>query len=405
MRGADLLTPGAAWPAGGSTTGNDGPDHTRQVSPRLPGEWWRHLWSRRPRLEVLVHTSDVAEPGTGTLPRGQHDAPGAGRTDGSDLGAARGGDSGGGPGFDRQVARDGYAWWYVDALSDDGRHGLTLIAFIGSVFSPYYAWARRRGRGEPENFCSLNVALYGASGKRWALTERGRGALERTAETLSIGPSALHWDGSALTIDIDEVTAPVPRRLRGRVRLHPGALVKQPIALDVPGRHHWRPIAPSSRVEVAMERPSLRWTGGAYLDTNFGTEPLEDGFVRWDWSRTGLDDGAAILYDIERRAGGQKRLALRISPRGEVEAFDPPPKASLPTTSIWRIARATQADQGQSAEVVETLEDTPFYARSVIRSQLLGEPVKAFHESLSLDRFRQPWVQVLLPFRMPRLAR
>ncbi len=37
-------------------------------------------------------------------------------------------------------------WWYVDALSDDGRHGLTLIAFIGSVFSPYYAWARRRAR-------------------------------------------------------------------------------------------------------------------------------------------------------------------------------------------------------------------------------------------------------------------
>ncbi len=40
----------------------------------------------------------------------------------------------------------GYAWWYVDALSDDGRHGLTLIAFIGSVFSPYYAWRAGGGR-------------------------------------------------------------------------------------------------------------------------------------------------------------------------------------------------------------------------------------------------------------------
>lgn len=154
-----------------------------------------------------------------------------------------------------------------------------------------------------------------------------------------------------------------------------------------------------------MERPSLRWTGGAYLDTNFGTEPLEDGFVRWDWARTGLGDGAAILYDIERRNGGRKALALRIEPDGQVEHFEPPPPARLPTTSIWRIARATQADAAQSASVVETLEDTPFYARSVVRTHLLGEPVKAFHESLSLDRFRQPWVQVLLPFRMPRLAR
>ena len=44
--------------------------------------------------------------------------------------------------FDTPVPDGGYAWWYLDALSDDGRHGLTVIAFIGSVFSPYYAWAR-----------------------------------------------------------------------------------------------------------------------------------------------------------------------------------------------------------------------------------------------------------------------
>jgi hypothetical protein len=48
----------------------------------------------------------------------------------------------GGPGFDATVGGDGgYIWWYVDALSDDGVHGLTMIAFIGSVFSPYYAWS------------------------------------------------------------------------------------------------------------------------------------------------------------------------------------------------------------------------------------------------------------------------
>jgi carotenoid 1,2-hydratase len=57
-------------------------------------------------------------------------------------------------------------------MSDDGRHGLTIIALIGSVFSPYYAWARRRGPTDPEHFCALNVALYGVD-KGWAMTERG----------------------------------------------------------------------------------------------------------------------------------------------------------------------------------------------------------------------------------------
>ncbi len=43
-----------------------------------------------------------------------------------------------------EVARRGYAWWYIDAVSDCGSHALTIIAFVGSVFSPYYAWARRK---------------------------------------------------------------------------------------------------------------------------------------------------------------------------------------------------------------------------------------------------------------------
>ena len=49
-----------------------------------------------------------------------------------------------GPRFDAPVVRGGYSWWYVDALSDDGKNGITLIALIGSVFSPYYAAMRRR---------------------------------------------------------------------------------------------------------------------------------------------------------------------------------------------------------------------------------------------------------------------
>ncbi len=88
------------------------------------------------------------------------------------------------------------------------------------MFSPFYAWSRRRGRGDPEQHCALNVALYGRP-KRWAMTERGRHAVYRDATQLRIGPSLLHWDGDALAIDIDEVTAPLPARIRGTVRVHP----------------------------------------------------------------------------------------------------------------------------------------------------------------------------------------
>ena len=52
--------------------------------------------------------------------------------------------------------------------------------------------------------------------------------------------------------------------------------------------------------------------------------------------------------------------------------------------------------------MVRTLEDAPFYARSLVAAKLLGESVILMHESLSLDRFRMPVVQAMLPFRMPR---
>jgi carotenoid 1,2-hydratase len=309
------------------------------------------------------------------------------------------------------VARNGYAWWYLDALSDDGRHGLTAIAFLGSVFSPWYAWARRRADGaDPMEHCALNIALYGGRG-RWAMTERPAAAVERSPDTLRIGPSALRWDGDSLRVQVREVSAPVPKRLRGEIRLWPsGAPNRRGFVLDPAGagRHRWTPIAPAARVEVALEEPALRWSGPAYCDTNDGDAPLEQDFTRWDWCRAPLPGGGAgVLYNVEPREGAPHSLALRVRPGGEVEDASPaPPPARLPPTRIWRMPRPFRAEAGGAEPaVVRTLEDTPFYARSVVSTRMSGAPVQAVHESLSLDRFRAPWVQAMLPFRVPRARR
>ena len=82
-------------------------------------------------------------------------------------------------------------------------------------------------------------------------------------------------------MQIDEVTVPFPSRIRGSVRLHPIALVDNPMALDAEGHHRWRPIAPCARVEVSLTHPALRWSGSGYLDSNAGDEPLEDAFSGW----------------------------------------------------------------------------------------------------------------------------
>ena len=248
-------------------------------------------------------------------------------------------------------------------------------------------------------FCAVNAVLYGPAG-RWAMTERGAGALQRSATELAIGPSSLRWDGAGLTIHLDEWAMPIPRRLRGTVRLHPAALYSQRFTLDAPGLHRWQPIAPGARVEVTLDSPGLHWSGPAYFDTNTGDGPLEEAFTSWEWSRASTKSGAAVLYEAQRQDGTGQCLALRFDGAGSVAPFEPPVSVKLPRTR-WRVPRNTRSEA--SARVTRSLEDTPFYARSVLSARLLGEEVTAVHESLSLNRFRAPWVQAMLPFRMPRV--
>ncbi len=294
--------------------------------------------------------------------------------------------------------RDGYVWWYVDALSADGRQGLTIIAFIGSVFSPYYAWDQAR---DPFNHCAVNVVLYGERANRFCMTERGRAALERDSDHIRIGPSGLHWDGTTLTIRLDEVTAPIPSRVRGTVRLRPPGFTPGPHHLDAAGRHRWWPMAPSSPVEVDLTEPGLSWRGSAYFDTNHGDTALEAAFTDWTWCRADLRDGAAILYDVHRRDGSSQNLTLCFAADGTPREIAPPPHAALPATRLWRMPRHTRSDDAE-AQVVRTFEDTPFYARSHLAATLRGEQVRPVHESLSLIRFGNPLVRLMLPFRMPR---
>ena len=64
-----------------------------------------------------------------------------------------------------------------------------------------------------------------------------------------------------------------------------------------------------------------------------------------------------------------------------------------------------RSDAGAPARVQQTLEDTPFYVRSVLRvGGLLGERVTSMHETLNVPRLVSLPVQLMLPLRMPRRA-
>jgi carotenoid 1,2-hydratase len=279
---------------------------------------------------------------------------------------------------------------------------VTLIAFVGSVFSPFYYRARQAGSADPMDHCAVNLAVYDRSRRSWALTEWPGTAVERREDALGIGTSRLEWRGDVLEARIDERTAGRGGRIRGTLRIHPHALMGIPHHLDGAGRHTWWAVAPSARIEVELDSPALSFTGTGYHDANAGTRPLERDFRSWMWSRSSLEGGTAVLYDVDRREGGPLSLS-RLFPAhgGEPGEVDAPYRVDLAGTA-WRSRRAIRTDGSAAPWVMRTLEDSPFYSRSLVTTALEGRRVVTMHEALDLDRFTSPLMQRMLPYRVRR---
>lgn len=273
---------------------------------------------------------------------------------------------------------------------------MTVIAFVGSVFSPRYRRARLTSLyPDPERYCAINVAVYGPRGSRWVFTEVP--PARRTAASLALSGSLLRWEGDTLWVELRERAAVGGRRVAGRIRLDASRRFDHPIRLDPDGHHQWWPVAPHARIHVELDAPALSFRGSGYHDANFGREGLEDAFSSWWWSRTSTTSDTEVRYDVVPRGGEPRARGFVFGADGRMHDL-PHGEALDLGRSGWGLARPSRRDPAQVYGPAKTLEDTPFYARSLLRcarTQRVG-----MHEALDLDRFRRPLVQRMLPFRI-----
>lgn len=250
------------------------------------------------------------------------------------------------------------------------------------------------------------MALYGPRGRVWCLTDRAIAAGDCAESSVVLGRSRVAWERGSLVVDVDERTAPFGglfgRPVRGRITLHPTSSPLAVAPLDEAGAHLWWPVAPRARVEVALSEPDVRFAGEGYHDANAGPEPLEAAFRRWTWSRAHAPDGRTLLvYDVELAGGARRSRRIAADPRGREVDLARTTDADVGRT-LWRLSRVAARDEGARATLRRTLEDTPFYARSLVDTTLGGARVVAMHEELSLERLGARWTQHLLSYRMGR---
>ena len=284
-------------------------------------------------------------------------------------------------------------------MSDDGSSSIVVIAMLGNALSPRWAKARQRdATASSLDFSAMNVAVRAGEQRCWALTERGRNAVGRCRDRLTIGSSTMAWEGDDLVVRVDERSAPWGSPIRGTIRLTPATTSDLVVDLDPDGLHTWAPQVPIARVEVELDEPRVRFQGTGYFDMNRGAGALEDTFSSWSWSRVTSGEHVAVAYDVTLRDGTERARAFTRERGGELVESRADGLVELPATRFG-LQRSARSD-GSPIEVVRTIEDGPFYARSVVRTTLAGERALGMHETISLDRFRSAWVRFLVPFRM-----
>ncbi len=336
----------------------------------------------------------------GAFPGGGRGASGSGRADGNAFRPACGRSDLEQPNFDIDVPPNGYAWWYVDGICAGGGRAISVIGFIGSVFSPWYRWS---GRRNPHNNVCINVATYGPGG-RFTMTDRGQAALRQSRDIFTVGPSSMRWRNGQLVIHINEIAAPpLVSRVRGTVTVTPSAVTGVEAPLTPDGSHVWRPFAPTCEIRVDLDAPGWQWDGHGYFDANFGTRALEQDFTYWTWGRFPVTSGSTCFYDATLRDGSHLSLGATFDTHGNATEVAPPPKARLPR-SLWAVARETRADSGIRPRQVQNMLDAPFYSRSAVETCIDGETTVGVHEALDLRRFRSPLLKPMLACRVPRRA-
>jgi carotenoid 1,2-hydratase len=284
------------------------------------------------------------------------------------------------------VPAAGYAWWSIDAESDDGQHRIHVSAALGAPFA-----AARTGVQAPE--ASLHVALYGPSDRFLHQVERP-GRIDRGAGHLNVGASRLRWERGDLVIDLAQRRRVGRQLLRGRITLSMPSQTRESRVLDPGGVHNWWPVCAGARVRVELDQPRVSWRGAAVHQVRWGQEPPVRVFHRWTALHTLHADGALVHCGTEQRDGVRQATSVLISADGAVTPLLAPEGTSLGTTR-WGLRPACNGTVMAS----QILEDTPYFVRSRLVLKTPEGPRAATLEHYDLARWQQRWVQALLPWR------
>lgn len=318
------------------------------------------------------------------------------------------------------TAPGGFAWWYLDAVNEDG-DGLVLIWSFGLPFLPGQGQAARAGHGLPATQRpSLNLAVYRGGAERfYLLQEHPPESAQLTPEGGTMGASTLRsWiaeDQRHLEVVLDTPVPGSPHPLTGQLRLSAPA-VDLPGPVGPPSAHAWRPLACACTVAAELKLGDERLLSGsfrAYHDRNESPSPLHTlGIEHWIWGRVAFPDHERIFYALWPESGGAPQvLGLRVDRDGRMTALGQPRIALGPARrTLYGMTRWDSVDilDGErpwlNVGELQTVDNGPFYLRFVARALAEGVEGVGVVEAVRPGRVDLDWQRPMVRTRVHKLA-
>jgi carotenoid 1,2-hydratase len=312
-------------------------------------------------------------------------------------------------------APGGFAWWYVDLVTDSGL-GLVCLWSWGLPFLP----DSRRPRPAASR-PAVSLAVYDQHRPLCYLLQEHPPQKVCDVDVdgnAQIGDSTFRItrEGSALRaqIDLDEPVPPGSERLRASITLTGNSPVLPEAPADSP--HVWTPRVLHGQAEAQLEVGSrrLHLRGSAYFDGNAATVPLpEQGIDRWLWGRCSDAERTWVAYALE--GARRQTLLLEANAAGQCRLLEPRLQwnadqsglygVRAPSSFVWQLEDGALNIPGLTA-----MEDGPFYRRFLFegqrqqQGQAATSPVRGSFEVVQPSRLDLAWQRPFLRMRTHRVG-
>lgn len=287
--------------------------------------------------------------------------------------------------------KNGYEWWYFDAISADKEWSLVVIFYHGNPFSPNYM--RSIFGEDPADYPAVSISIYRKGKPEYYSFQEfsgGNFAWEKDKNEFNclIGNCGFKRHDVFQEVEYELIlnqTLDSGHSINGKLkfistRISPKLFNKE----EKKEKHFWNLLQPKAKVVGNLKIKGktddyhVAFHGNGYHDHNVGQEPMGHSFKDWYWGRIHIEN-ETLLYYVMNGYEGKQYEAWFIDQEGQtISSYIEKVELENPTNTLLGLQYFKEVHlKGIRGNLVVELKNRvdngPFYQRFMAEAYFADE--------------------------------